>query len=308
VQVTSTLQPHLQLAEDGLQTWADTVAAVHPAPGLTPASAMLSAYGFFDGAASDGRQVCATCMCNKSHAAVALCGEWLLPAHQGQAVLMQLGLCVACSCCTAEMPSAPTLLCMTCNQHMDCCISALQMQYSTFGAACCEAEVDLLTGARRVLRVDMLVDCGRSINPAVDIGQLEGGFVQGLGMMVCEQVLLHEGTGELLTGSTWQYKIPTPDMLPAQFNVTLLPDSPNTRGVLGSKASGEPGVMLSAVVASALQAAAAAAMDDPAMSAGSGGASSTVLATPATPSRVVHTRLLCCGALLSLLRAAGQLP
>ena len=84
------------------------------------------------------------------------------------------------------------------------------------------------------------------LNPAVDIGQIEGGFLQGLGQVLCEDVIYDTASARLLTRSTWDYHPPSSQDIPLSLNVTLLPNSPNTapQTVLGSKASAEPPVML----------------------------------------------------------------
>ena len=164
--------------------------------------------------------------------------------------------------------------------------------------------MDLLAGGARLRRVDILADCGRSTNPAVDIGQLQGGFVQGMGMMLSEVVALDEASGRLLTPSTWDYKVPALDVLPRVFNVSLLEGAPNVAGVLGGKASGEPGVMLSAVVASAMQAAVAAAAVVEGAGRADCGDGGVVLCSPATPPAVLAARVACRGDVLDILRAA----
>ncbi|KAK9795562.1 hypothetical protein WJX73_009750 [Symbiochloris irregularis] len=105
-----------------------------------------------------------------------------------------------------------------------------QLDYSSFGAAVSEVEIDILTGEKLLLRSDILFDCGQSFNPAVDLGQVEGAFIMGMGMMSQEQVQVDDVTGHLLSDSTWTYKIPTAICIPQQLNVTFLKDSPNPRG------------------------------------------------------------------------------
>lgn len=119
--------------------------------------------------------------------------------------------------------------------------------YATFGTGVTEVEIDVLTGERRVLRTDIHFDCGRSLNPAVDIGQVEGAFVQGLGMMLSEEVHADPATGLLLNNSTWNYKVPGVGCIPAQINISLLENSPLVvKSPIGSKAIGEPPLLLSA--------------------------------------------------------------
>jgi xanthine dehydrogenase large subunit len=115
--------------------------------------------------------------------------------------------------------------------------------YYAFGMAVSEVLVDTLTGRVNLLRTDILHDVGDSINPAVDLGQIEGGFVQGLGWMTTEEIRW-DTKGNLLTHSPDTYKIPTANDIPLDFRVELLPDAPNP-GVIGnSKAVGEPPFML----------------------------------------------------------------
>ncbi|KAL4424396.1 hypothetical protein ABPG77_005639 [Micractinium sp. CCAP 211/92] len=127
--------------------------------------------------------------------------------------------------------------------------------YTIWGAACTEAEVNLLTGERRLLRSDLVMDVGRSLNPAVDIGQVEGAFAMGLGMALCEARRVDPASGRLLTDSLWDYHTPTAAAMPRQLNVALLPDSRMERSTLGAKAVGEPPLMLATSALSALQAA-----------------------------------------------------
>jgi hypothetical protein len=92
--------------------------------------------------------------------------------------------------------------------------------------------------------------------------QVEGAFVMGLGVMLSEDVEVHPTTGKLLSGTTWKYKIPNYDLIPQQFDVRFLSEAPNPRGILSSKASGEPALMASTSALMALQAAAGAAASE----------------------------------------------
>ncbi len=130
--------------------------------------------------------------------------------------------------------------------------------YFAHGAAASEVVIDVRTGEYRLLRVDVLHDVGRSVNPALDIGQIEGGYVQGLGWLTCEELAWDEA-GLLASNSPANYKIPTADMTPAVFNVELF-DAPNAAAsVHRSKAVGEPPLMLAISAWCALRQAAAAA-------------------------------------------------
>ena len=116
--------------------------------------------------------------------------------------------------------------------------------YFACGAAVSEVVIDTLTGEYKLLRADLLHDAGHSINPAVDLGQVEGGFLQGVGWLTCEE-LKWDADGRLLTDSAATYKIPAVSDAPAEFNAQLLEDSPNAENtILRSKAVGEPPLML----------------------------------------------------------------
>jgi xanthine dehydrogenase molybdopterin binding subunit/xanthine dehydrogenase small subunit len=115
--------------------------------------------------------------------------------------------------------------------------------YFAGGAAVTEVEVDGYTGMKRVRRVDILHDVGDSLNPGIDRGQIEGGYVQGLGWLTGEE-LVWDDKGRLLTHSASTYQIPAFSDAPAEFNVTLLPDAAQGNTVHGSKAVGEPPFML----------------------------------------------------------------
>ena len=124
--------------------------------------------------------------------------------------------------------------------------------YFAYGMACTEVAIDTLTGESKVLAVDVLYDAGKSINPAIDIGQVEGGFVQGMGWLTTEQ-LVWNAQGALSTHAPSTYKIPATGDIPAHFNVQLF-EQPNFEdNVGGSKAVGEPPFMLAISVFEALR-------------------------------------------------------
>jgi xanthine dehydrogenase small subunit len=129
--------------------------------------------------------------------------------------------------------------------------------YFACGAAVAEVEVDGYTGMSRVRRVDIVHDVGDSLNPGVDRGQIEGGFVQGTGWLTSEE-LKWDPQGRLLTHSASTYQIPAISDAPMEFNVTLLADAANTNAVHGSKAVGEPPLMLAFSVREAIRDAVAA--------------------------------------------------
>ncbi|MDE0333796.1 MAG: xanthine dehydrogenase molybdopterin binding subunit [Defluviicoccus sp.] len=116
--------------------------------------------------------------------------------------------------------------------------------YYAYGACIAEVAIDTLTGENRVLRADILEDCGSSLNPAIDLGQIEGGFVQGMGWVTMEE-LWWDGEGRLRTHGPSTYKIPGSRDVPPVFNVHILEDSPNPHPtIFRSKAVGEPPLML----------------------------------------------------------------
>ncbi|TVU39658.1 hypothetical protein EJB05_13089 [Eragrostis curvula] len=124
--------------------------------------------------------------------------------------------------------------------------------YLTYGAGLSEVEIDLLTGAITILRSDLVYDCGKSLNPAVDLGQIEGSFIQGIGFFIHEEHQTNSD-GLVVSNSTWDYKIPSVDTIPKQFNVELLNTGYHKNRVLSSKASGEPAVVLASSVHCALR-------------------------------------------------------
>ncbi|MDO8456100.1 MAG: xanthine dehydrogenase molybdopterin binding subunit [Burkholderiaceae bacterium] len=124
--------------------------------------------------------------------------------------------------------------------------------YFAYGAACTEVAIDTLTGESRVLKVDILHDVGNSINPAIDRGQIEGGFVQGMGWLTTEQ-LVWDDKGFLSTHAPSTYKIPTAGDVPAHFKVDLWSEPNREDNVFGSKAVGEPPLMLAISVYEALR-------------------------------------------------------
>jgi xanthine dehydrogenase large subunit len=130
--------------------------------------------------------------------------------------------------------------------------------YFAYGAACTEVAIDTLTGESRVLKVDILHDAGTSINPAIDIGQIEGGFVQGMGWLTTEQLVWND-KGMLSTHAPSTYKIPATGDIPEHFKVDFWPEPNREDNVFGSKAVGEPPFMLAISVLEALKEAIAAA-------------------------------------------------
>jgi len=129
--------------------------------------------------------------------------------------------------------------------------------YFAFGVAVSEVEVDGFTGGYRLLRTDILQDVGDSVSPVVDRGQIEGGFVQGVGWLTLEE-LLWDDQGRLATGGASTYKLPSWSEMPEVFNVDFLERATQPGVVFGSKAIGEPPLMLAISVREALREAVAA--------------------------------------------------
>jgi xanthine dehydrogenase large subunit len=151
--------------------------------------------------------------------------------------------------------------------------------YFAYGAACTEVLIDTLTGESRVLAVDILHDVGRSINPALDIGQIEGAFVQGMGWLTTEE-LVWNAQGRLATHAPSTYKIPATGDIPAHFNVALWPEPNREDNIYGSKAVGEPPFMLAISVLMALRQAVGAAHPDRRLP--------VPLSGPATPAAILN--------------------
>jgi len=115
--------------------------------------------------------------------------------------------------------------------------------YFSFGMAVSEVLIDILTGYVKLLRTDILHDAGKSLNEQIDLGQIEGGFIQGVGWVTTED-LKYDELGNLLNHSPDTYKIPTIQDIPDDFRIELLKDAPNSNTIRQSKAVGEPPFML----------------------------------------------------------------
>ncbi|XP_070499175.1 uncharacterized protein [Chironomus tepperi] len=124
--------------------------------------------------------------------------------------------------------------------------------YDIWGTSCAEVEVDILTGNILINRVDIMEDVGESLSPGIDVGQVEGGFVMGLGYWLTESLVYDRITGELLTNRSWNYKPPGAKDIPIDFRINFLKKSSNPFGVLRSKATGEPSTAMAVVVLCAL--------------------------------------------------------
>lgn len=122
-----------------------------------------------------------------------------------------------------------------------------KIDYHIYGAACSEVEVDVLTGETVILSTSMLYDCGKSLNPTIDRGQCEGGFMMGVGFFLRERLLQDDTTGKLESDGTWEYKIPCFQDVPVKFDVEFFPRAFES-GIVSSKASGEPPLVLATSV------------------------------------------------------------
>ncbi|KDM92265.1 xanthine dehydrogenase molybdopterin binding subunit [Photobacterium galatheae] len=150
--------------------------------------------------------------------------------------------------------------------------------YYAYGAACAEVVLDTLTGEYKILRADILHDVGASLNPAIDIGQVEGGFIQGVGWLTTEELVWNE-QGRLMTNGPASYKIPAIADMPIDFRTKLLENRSNPEDtVFNSKAVGEPPFMLSMSVWSAIKDAIRSVAEPGTL---------VKLDTPATPERVL---------------------
>ena len=116
--------------------------------------------------------------------------------------------------------------------------------YFAYGAAVSEVVIDTLTGEWKLLRADVLHDVGRSLNPAVDVGQVEGAFIQGMGWLTTEELVWHPQNGKLMTHAPSTYKIPTANDCPPVFNVRLFEGDNFEDSIHRSKAVGEPPLLL----------------------------------------------------------------
>lgn len=151
--------------------------------------------------------------------------------------------------------------------------------YFVWGAAVTEVAIDTLTGENRILRIDILHDVGESLNPALDIGQIEGGFLQGAGWLTSEE-LYWSDTGELKTHAPSTYKIPAVSDWPEDARISLLQNIPNAEDtIFHSKAVGEPPLALAISVFHALR---------DAVANTSGPMAATHLTAPATPQAILR--------------------
>ncbi|MGI9373422.1 MAG: xanthine dehydrogenase molybdopterin binding subunit [Hyphomicrobiales bacterium] len=151
--------------------------------------------------------------------------------------------------------------------------------YFSYGVALSEVVIDTLTGENKVCAVDILNDCGQSLNPAIDLGQIEGGFIQGMGWLTTEE-LWWDDSGALKTHAPSTYKIPCASDRPDHFNISIWEKGRNVEDTIyRSKAVGEPPLMLALSVLSALSDAVSAASDHKVF---------PHLDAPATPERILE--------------------
>uniref|UniRef100_A0A8D9F6H1 Indole-3-acetaldehyde oxidase n=1 Tax=Cacopsylla melanoneura TaxID=428564 RepID=A0A8D9F6H1_9HEMI len=155
------------------------------------------------------------------------------------------------------------------NLQVTKCISAKQtpellVPYTILTSGCTEVEVDLLTGQHEITRVDILEDAGQSINPLIDIGQIQGAYMMGIGLWTTEHQVRDKTTGALLTNRTWNYKPPGAKDIPVDFRVSLLKSPANKipGGAYGAKAVGEPPLQSACAVMFAIKQALRSARDD----------------------------------------------
>lgn len=160
--------------------------------------------------------------------------------------------------------------------------SGRPFNYFTFGAACSVVEIDCLTGDHQVLRTDIVMDLGESINPAIDIGQVEGGFMQGYGLFTLEE-MVYSPAGMVMSRGPGVYKLPGFADIPAELNVSLLRSAQNPKAVYSSKAVGEPPLFLASSVFFAIKNAIAAARSEERVGAGG---EQFELVSPATSARI----------------------
>jgi xanthine dehydrogenase large subunit len=198
--------------------------------------------------------------------------------HLGTAQVMSLAE-LACAAHVGRISLSSTGYYRTPKIHWDRpTLTGRPFFYFAYGAAVAEVAIDVLTGEHRMLRVDILHDVGHSLNPAIDLGQIEGGFLQGAGWLTSEELWWNE-SGELKTHAPSTYKIPTARDWPLDARVCLLENSPNREDtIFRSKAVGEPPLMLGIAVFHAIRDAVA-----------SCGTSRPALTAPATPEAILRS-------------------
>ncbi|MFO0459554.1 MAG: xanthine dehydrogenase molybdopterin binding subunit [Burkholderiales bacterium] len=225
-----------------------------------------SATAASSGSDLNGRAAREACLALKTRLAAFLAGAWSVPAdavrwHDGAAHAAVDG--VARSIALADLARRAYMARVSLSAqgyyrtpdiHWDgAAFRGQPFYYFAYGAAVVEVAVDTLTGEHRMLAVDLLHDVGTSLNPAIDLGQIEGGFVQGVGWLTGEE-LVWDARGRLVTHAPSTYKIPTAGDVPTRWRVALLADSPNRSPTIHrSKAVGEPPLMLALAAYHALR-------------------------------------------------------
>lgn len=125
--------------------------------------------------------------------------------------------------------------------------------YVVYGVVIAEVELDLLTGQHVIDRVDLMEDAGQSMNPDVDLGQVEGAFVMGIGYWTSEDLIYDPNTGQLTNYRTWNYKPPGAKDIPVDFRVSFRKNARNEKNIFGAKATGEPPLCMSCVIPLAIR-------------------------------------------------------
>nr|XP_026487932.1 xanthine dehydrogenase 1-like [Vanessa tameamea] len=142
-------------------------------------------------------------------------------------------------------------------------VNELDMQmYNIYGITLAEVEIDVLTGEWEIIRVDLIEDVGRSVNPELDVGQVEGAFIFGVGYWTSENLVYNRSNGEVLTNRTWDYWVPQARDIPQDFRIYFKKGSFSTEVILGAKATGEPATCMGIVIPFAMRAAIAAAREE----------------------------------------------
>ncbi|CAG7720322.1 unnamed protein product [Allacma fusca] len=157
--------------------------------------------------------------------------------------------------------------------------------YDIYGVNLTEVEVDILTGEFKIVRLDLIEDAGKSLSPEIDIGQIEGSLVMGLGLWSEERLIFDPETGRLLTRNTWEYKVPFPKCIPEDMRIVIMRNGNNPFGVLRSKSTGEPALCVAVAVLFAIKNAIKAARKD------AGNTEWFQLDGPVTPEDVVRLSL-----------------
>ncbi|KAL7291951.1 hypothetical protein TKK_0014241 [Trichogramma kaykai] len=145
------------------------------------------------------------------------------------------------------------------NKNVDLCASFMfnaeqdVKNYPIYGVTVSEVEIDVLTGQHLISRVDILEDAGVSLSPEIDVGQVEGAFVMGIGFWTSEELIYDPETGGLTNYRTWNYKVPGAKDIPVDFRVSFRRNAPNPLGVLSSKTAGEPPLCMSCSIPLAIR-------------------------------------------------------